>query len=785
MAATDFFQSNFTSGELSPKLAGHIDFAKFPNGAELIRNFIVMPQGGVVRRPGSVFASRAFRTTRSRLVPFIFTQGDAYMIEMGSFWLRVFQNDEIIYDLSFAITNITWAAGLAEVTIGAHSLIAGNETVKITGVTPSESNRTSEPIQSATATTVRIPMKFDPGTYVGGGTLETTLTVQHSFGVSLLSRLKYAQIADIIYFVHPDVHPQQLIRNSATSWTMQDVVFLDGPYLPINAGTTTLQPSAATGAGITITASAVTGINNDQGFLSTDVGRFVRIKNGATWGYAKIVGLTDTTHVTADVIIDFAAATAIATWQLGAFSDTTGYPGAVAFHQQRVFYASTAEQPTTIWGSKTADYDNMAATELDASVVADNAIVNTIASGEVNIYRWLATGRTMAAGGNGEITNYKGGERSGGITADSVPEVRPASTFGVDPTANPVRIGDELLFIQRGGRKIRAMKFVFESDGFAAPDLTILSDHITAKGSKSISGAHSREMAYAEQPGSLLMCVVDADGIAGCTFNQDEKLNAWHSHIFGGVFTGVTAADAPVIESIAVIPREPVDATGLAHPKAGYDQIWLCVKRTIDGEQVRTIEYLSNNYDSETEQPGAFPLRALAVHVDSAVIYSDTGTAVSELTGLHHLEGEELEVYADGATHSPQTVLDGKITLDYTANRIVAGLGYNSDLEPPRLTAGRRLGGIQGKTRKITHATIYLKDAGELSFGEDSESLDPVLFRDPDTLSDGAVPLFTGIKTLPWPGKYSTDKPGLLRVSGPQPCSILGIGLHVDIGDRP
>jgi len=96
----------------------------------------------------------------------------------------------------------------------------------------------------------------------------------------------------------PDAWPDALdLRRPRDLWRFLTKVLLRRlsrvrlpPYLPLNVTSTTLQASATTGA-ITLTASAVTGINGGDGFKTTDVGRLVRYKN-ATWGWAIITGWT-------------------------------------------------------------------------------------------------------------------------------------------------------------------------------------------------------------------------------------------------------------------------------------------------------------------------------------------------------------------------------------------------------------------------------------------------------------------------------------------------------------
>ena len=112
-----------------------------------------------------------------------------------------------------------------------------------------------------------------------------------------LFELNFTQSADVLYITHPSHAPAKLQRLGATSWTLTSISFVDGPYLNTNSTATTLTPSGTTGA-VTVTASAVTGINNGSGFRASDVGRMLRIKCGGVWLWGTITAYTDTTHVT-------------------------------------------------------------------------------------------------------------------------------------------------------------------------------------------------------------------------------------------------------------------------------------------------------------------------------------------------------------------------------------------------------------------------------------------------------------------------------------------------------
>jgi len=85
--------NNFTRGELSPKLRGRVDFDGYFCGCEILKNFIIMPHGGVTRRPGTYFAAAAKTSTYPvRVIPFQFSTEQAYIIELGHKYMRFYKD---------------------------------------------------------------------------------------------------------------------------------------------------------------------------------------------------------------------------------------------------------------------------------------------------------------------------------------------------------------------------------------------------------------------------------------------------------------------------------------------------------------------------------------------------------------------------------------------------------------------------------------------------------------------------------------------------------------------
>lgn len=128
-----------------------------------------------------------------------------------------------------------------------------------------------------------------------------------------LPALYFTQSADVLYIAHPSHPLAKLERQGATTWTLTDVDFQDGPYMPQNVSDTYLSCDVTrVGSTGTLTATAVTGINNDAGFIASDVGRLVRITNTnwdststdnpVKWIQLKITAITDTTHAAVTVV---------------------------------------------------------------------------------------------------------------------------------------------------------------------------------------------------------------------------------------------------------------------------------------------------------------------------------------------------------------------------------------------------------------------------------------------------------------------------------------------------
>jgi len=414
-----------------------------------------------------------------------------------------------------------------------------------------------------------------------------------------LFSLRFTQSADVLYITHNDYAPRKLTRTSDIAWTITDITFSDGPFLNTNATATTFALSGTSGS-ITVTASAVTGINAGDGFQTTDVGRQIRWEDPAgNWTYLTITARASTTSVTATIDGPNASAgTATATWRLGVWSATTGFPAVVTFHQNRLCFGGPTSYPQRLDLSITGDFQNMAPTQADGTVVDDGAITDTLSADQVNVIRWVASDeKGLVIGTTGGEWVLRATDAGGLVTPSNVQSTR-SSAYGSAAVA-PLRAGRALLFVQRAARKLRELAFSFEDDGFRSPDLTLISEQITRTGIV--------EMAYQAEPQSVIWCVLTNGTLISLTYDREQKVVGWARHTIAGVSDA--AGTTAVVESVAVIPN----------PGGTADEVYLIVRRRVDGATVRYVSYIKPFWDSLNDQEDAF-------FVDSGLSLDDPKT---------------------------------------------------------------------------------------------------------------------------------------------------------------
>ena len=816
--------TNFTSGELSPFVKGRSDISRYENAVEKLENFLILSAGAAQNRPGSKFVGDVKDSSKiTRLIPFVFNTEQTYIIELSDLFMRFYTNNGRLVESAKTITDVSQAdPGI--VTSAGHGYNNGDWVIISDIVGMTELNGKTFIVANSGATfTLQDLDGNDIDTtgftaYDSGGEANKVVTLASPYTEAQLFDVQFAQTADIMYFAHESHAPRQLVRTSATVFTLSTVAFKGGPFVDrAPSPALTITASLDTGAGITLSASAAL-------WNANHVGALWRIKDG----YVKITVFTNSTTVTADVQLNQAGQPgdlntgggASGNWNEGAWSVDQGFPGVVSFHEQRIVYARSPGSPQKFWGSAIRTFDDFFDAQLITQTASDSYNF-TIATEQVNVIRWLSSGKkALNIGTFGGNFSASSGSTNVPITPTNI-VVQRDTTYGA-ASILPERIGNFVYYIQRNLKVMRELGFNFDIDDNIAADMTLLSDQILG-----VSGA--KQLAYQQAPGNILWAV-RADGeVATLTRQQEQEVIGWSRQIFGGAFqTGIA-----VCESVVVIP-------GLA----GDDQVWVITKRTINGTTRRYVEFImpqtfddqddsffvdsglsldvaktitgatkanpvvitsnghgfsngdqikivdvvgmtelnGNSYLVASKTPNTFELQDLSsVNINGLAFTTYiTGGEVREMvltvSGLDHLEGETVAIYADGVTQDQEVVSSGAVTISSKAAKIHVGLPYVPEINGLPLVDGSATGTGRTKERKVYIATLILKDTLGIQFGRGNVVDSLVL--------NGNTALFTGDKQVGFPAGWDRIGQYVIKQPTPQACTILGLVLRSDVQDK-
>jgi len=777
-------QYSFNTGELSPTLEGRTDLNKYSSGCRTLENFIPMVQGPARRRSGTYFVEEIKNSAnRSWLLRFEFSESQAYILEFGDQYIRFYTNYGQVQTGSIT----AWLTSTAYAVGDLRSNGGTNYYCKVAHTSGTFStDLAAGKWHTLTGTTYEIPSPYTAADLTNSN---NTL------------KLRTVQSADVIYIVHPSYAPKKLSRYSATRWILEDINFLGGPFEDVDPDEAiTVYASAQTGTGITLTASSALFASTDvgstflleqksvDGITQWEVGKSIssgarRRSDGKTYealnsattgtvkpihsigavydgdsgvqwqfrdpgyGYVKITGFTNSTTVTADVVSRLpsgavGSGNATNRWAFSRWSSVRGWPSQVAFFRERLVFASGQKIDMSV----AADYENFADRDESGQVVADMAIAIEVSSDQVNKIEWLAASDGLLIGTAGgefvaqEVTTDQP------LGPDNV-KIVPQSSYG-SKSVIPVLVGESVLFVQRSGQKLRELVFDFANNGYKSSDLTVLSEHITYGGLVDIC--------YQQEPHSIVWCVRSDGELLGFTFNREQDVLGWHRHPLGG---------DGIVECVETIPS----------PFGDQDDLWMIVRRTIDGQTKRYIEYLWPDFVDNNDIEDAFC-------VDCGLTYDST--AVSTISGLDHLEGKIVSILADGAAHPNRTVESGSVTLQRASSVVHVGLPYTSRLQTMRPEAGAGDGTAQGKTKRINKMVIRFLATVGAKAGPDVDHLDEIQFRSGSALMDAPVPLFTGDKIMEWPGGYDFDGYMIVEQDQPLPMTLVALMPQLQTQDR-
>jgi hypothetical protein len=731
MSRANPIQVSFNAGELSPRMLARVDRPQYANGCYRMRNFIPDLAGPAVKRGGTRFVAAAKSNADAAwLVRFQMSASESYILEFGPFYIRFFRNR-------------------ARVLTGA--LL---------------------PYETATPYSAD-DLVNDDGSFA----------------------LKFIQSGDIIYIASAAHAPRKLVRQGETNWPLLVYEPTGGPFQDVNViSPVTLKSSNVIGV-VTITASA-------NFFSAADVGKKLYIESatisnvpqweagkvvaagaqrrvglrlyvaatagttgsvtpthtegsvydgdaGVQWafnspgyGSGKITGFISPTDVTMLVenrlpytVWDIPGVVVPTTkWAFGEWDAQRGFPTQVTFYYDRLVWGRGSQ----IWMTVSGDYENMLDRDLGGRQTVESAISLFVPSRRGSTVVWLEPLEQSLIIGTGIdewlISPASRNEPLGPLNIS----VLPLSAIG-SRDVPAVRTFDSIIFAQRTGKRLRDLKYTAQ-DGLQRLDLNILADHILGLGVKS--------MTYGKEPNSLVMASLFDGKLASGMYYPEQELLGWSLWETDGL-----------IECVETIPS----------PDGKTDDVWIVVRRTVNGSVARYIEYFSQPLgDNESAVENAF-------YVDSSTLTQPGVAQTSWPTAAPHLVGKTVNALGDGVAFKGLVVgAGGAVTTPVPVFNLVVGLPYTATLASMDIEAGAQAGTAQNKSRRIHRMGVRLHRTLGGRCGPTEAKLESLRYRQPGEGGALPIPLFTGDLDFSMQGGTEKVCRAWFVHDDPTPATVLG-----------
>lgn len=752
MALDRRLTTNLSKGELSPLIEGRPDLAAFYEGGRTIENWWLMRQGGVYRRPGLRMITEVKTSSKDTiLLPFEASVADSFAVEFGDAYARFVKNK----------AQVKTSAGGPAVEVATPYLESLIRQVHYTqsvdvmylfheAVQQRRLNHLSDTSWSMNAITYSPPPTFAADTDISGGTATLTPGAVSGNGVTFIASSAVFISADkgrmIIFGASRGVITQ--VGPSAGAPSPNAVVIVDiidafPDTNPIPAGDwflrlspqATLDPDhkRPVGGAIRLDATIDT-------FRADDVGKYVIIYGGVL----KITQLVNAQRVWTLVYgtLDGAdqgdpPAVAAGAWSLeiAAWSPTLGYPRTGEFFQGRLAQAGTPILKTDFWLSASNDFENYG-----SGIFANKAIAHTIASRGADRIEWVADNVDFFVGTAGSEHRVSGSRDDEPLGGDITPMVRKIDNQGNAPMM-PTVVSKRILALDRSRKKLYAIAYNMEEDGYSAFEITNGAEHIFG------SGVRLGPVGFARRPDPRIYYIREDGQLVTLTYDPKEKVVGFTRIVTDGTF-----------EAVCVIPQE-----------AGADMVYVIVKRTIGGVVKRFIEVFEEN---ATELSG----RAwTSLQTDCAVVFDLNGVSTS-VFAVPHLIGKTVDIVSDGGYRGTKVVdAAGNVTLTEPATEHVEiGIHYDSTLVTMRPSHPQTM--VEGLPRKWIK--IWLRIKQSLGGKINNELLQYVQ----ETLD--TLPLHTGDIQAQPDSDYGLD--GYITVVQhlPYPMKILSIYGDITFGDH-
>ena len=470
---------------------------------------------------------------------------------------------------------------------------------------------------------------------------------------------------------------------------------------------------------------------------------------GGGFGVGRIVSIASSTSASVEAILQFNDTAPSSDWRMSVWDSTNpqlGWPSGVAIHEGRLWWAGAAQ----VWGSVSDAYQSF-----DFEKTGDAApIQRSIGKGPIANIGWLLSLNRLCLGATGGVITARSNSFDD-ILTPSVFNLKYSTTQGVH-AVRPIAIDTKGIFVQRSGRRVYGLQFSTQAFDYITADLTRLNLDIGVPGFV--------DAAVQRQPDTHIRFPRGDGMMASFLYDEQDDIQAWWRVQTDGI-----------IEQVAVLPG-PLE-----------DKVYISVLRTINSVQKRYLE----RFARLDECVGG----SISKLADAHVVYQ--GAPTTTLTGLGHLEGKAVVVWADGkevgfdpsnpTIIKTYTVSGGQITnLPVSVSNAVAGLPYSGQFLSAQLAYGAAEGTAVNQPKRVGHLGMTLLNThyqGARFTVTEGETLGDLRSM---PLSEGGKP--TPVDTIwttynqqmiPQNSKWDTDSRFYLEARSPRPCTIAGVALEI------
>lgn len=768
-------KAQFNAGELSPLLDGRVDLQKYANGCSVLENFVPTVHGPVRRRPGARFVQDVSSEDASVdpvLVPFVYNREQAYVLAFCNNGIRVFSDRGwVVTPPGIPYIFGTSATGFPVVPRDTNGLSrlsyaqSGDVLYVADGISPlrkitrlADDDWTVEYVYLSPPPVELVPIPTDVDEvekrelYIWWDATDLAWYAHIYFDKSEV----FSQTFGGVLVWEDDGSMSSVRRTWGSGLTMSLGQFLvvDGRWYQAvkvtgGAALDSVRPTHTIGTKVygDVTLRAVGNGRFYWDILYTDLAApsltgwtgkkmaEVRLRPGPTAPLESImhpfwVALQTDSMSTRSYGFE-SIGTAIAD---GSFPDLTSrapFPSKVCFFRDRLV-VSAGEK---VFFSAPGDYERFDLLDPNGEVTADAGISIEIAKGDVASISWMVASDVLVLGTMSAewVISEQSGDQPFG--ADNI-KLEQYGATGSSLVA-PIRVDSDVLYLSRTRSKLLRLGWSRERESYLSSDLSVLSDHFGRAG--------FRDMTFQRDPSAVLWACDDAGDLAGFTYDREQDVLAWHRHDIGG-------------EVLAVC--------SIPSPDGSRDDLWVAVRREIDGEDRVYLEVMTDDRPFGGDVRDSF-------FVDSGLTYS--GSPVSTVSGLTHLEGETVQLLVDGSTHPDVVVASGAVALVRPGSKVHVGLHHSARLRTMRVEAAADDGVAQGKTKRIHKVTCRVLETVGLMVGPSWDKLDRVEFRTASDPMSGPVPPFTGDKSIAFRGDYGDDGYVCVEQNQPLPCTLIAL----------